>query len=486
MSILCADAYSHHIDLITKTNDEAHRFANAVETGGVATVVNMLGLADIERERNRQIYLLNDKRKVALSNAEHEKKKLELSCRLHTLFFSFLICCIIWVLTRPLLEDLAGSVFVSLAGGVLFFLWFTCKGLAQIANRHLVALQNAEWEAIRQFVWQISDERKCSFPLCLFEQGVSAWPSFRSFCERLNRKREKDRWIEIERAIPPIPEPPSPPRFIDAVIVMRQKNKRRYAKWLMDFEQWVSLQGKHSHGRSEQGKIWSWQDRKWHRLFDEWRAKTLTPELVRINHWLREKSDVRREALRREYQRRYSRLPDESEITVQPRPTVEAEKIPVCYGYGHRIIGHDRLKLFIASVVPPMPKLSTVDTETLRCIASYAKGLEGIGDMMRLIHFIEIFQYYCTDKNIPEYGFASLHESGLREIFAAGEIFCCHQQGLLNDNIALACEHMAVIATTVLERDIWKYVKTLCTQVPVKTICVRKPQGETSFELQAE
>ena len=448
-------------------------------------IVEMLRLADNAEEAERQVKVLFSERKRLEIIAESDSKAAMTSCRLKAVFAAGLSAVFAAAIFKvPILAILA----------IPCYLFFTKKGFAECARQKSACLKNIKWKCVCKLVDVVADEAeiyekirslvdergyKPVFSPLFLEQGLTAWDRYRDFCDNLNRKREKDRWAEIEQAVPLIPEPPSPPRFIDAVIVTGQKNKRRYAKWLMDFERWVSLQGKYSHGRSEQGKIWSGQDWKWHRLFDEWQAKTLIPELSRINHCLRERFDERKEEMRREYQRRFSRLPSDDEIPIEPPPTVKGENIPDCYGWGRRIIRHDRLQAYIAAVVPPMPKLNNAEAETLRCIASYVRGLEGIGYLSRLIHFVSTFQYHCADKCIPDYGWACIGETGLREIFVAGEIFCCHQQGLLNANIAAATKHYAIIAITTLERDIWQYVETLCFQKPSIFLTQKHP----SFEL---
>lgn len=454
-------------------DDEAQRFVFAVESGNDSLIVEMLRLAENTDESERQIEILFSERQRLERTVESGNKSEMTKCRLVAICVSVLLAVLVAAIFHsPVLAFVA----------IPCYWLFSKKSFAECERHKMIRLKYLNWKCVCRLVDVVADERgyKHAFSPLFLEQGLSAWNRYRDFCGQLNRKREEDRWAEIERAVPPLPQSPSPPRFIDAVIVLGQKDKRRYAKWLMDFDRWIDSRGRNSYVRSEQGKSWSWGDWKWHRLFDEWQAKTLIPELFRINHSLRERFDKHKEEMRREYQRRFSRLPSDDEIPIRPLPTVEGENIPDCYGCGHRIIRHDRLQAYIAAVVPPMPKLNNAESETLRCIASYARGLDGVGSLNRLVRFVSNFQYHCADRRIPDYGWACIGETGLREVFAAGEIFCCHQQGLLNTNIAVASRHYAVIAITTLERDIWRYVEELCFQKPMLDVALMQPSFELS------
>lgn len=452
---------------------EAQRFVFAVESEDDSLIVKMLRLAENANEAERQVKILSSERKKMEKVVESDNASEAMNCRLVAICASVVLAALVAALFHS-------SVLAVVAIPCYWF--FSNRQLAEHERHKMIRLKNLNWECVCKLVNAIANERGYGqqfFPYFL-EQGLPALNRYRDFCDRLNRKREKDRWVEIEKAIPPVHNPPQPPRFIDAVIVLGQRNKRRYAKWLVDFEKWVSFRSSRSHCRSEQGRVWSWQDWKWHRLFDEWQAKTLIPELSRINHFLDERFNERKEAMRQEYLRRFSRLPSEAEVPISRPSTVKGERIPDCYGWGHRIIRHDQLRAYIAAVVPPMPNLCQDDADTLRCIASYAACLDGVGSMSRLIQLVSIFQYHCSDKCMPDYGWACVRGTGLREVFVAGEIFCCHQQGLLNANIAAATKHCAVMALTSLERSIWQYVETLCTQKPVIVIAQKRPPFELS------
>ncbi len=454
---------------------EADAFSSAVMAGEFDKVVKLLRLADTEAEMGRQSRIISSAHAKLINVATTNYCASITSCRLQGIVFALLLGCLA-AMMLCLGIGVSGELFIPflLAVAVPFYCFFASKRIEEIERKRQFDLNNCNWEAVRRLVEFIASERGSahSFTPLFFEEGPSAWKSYRTFCDDLNRKREKDRWSAILKKHPPL-IPPVAPRFVDAVILV---GGRRYAEWLLSFEKWLQ---RYYH-TSEQGKCWAALDRVWHRRFAEWKSGDQKVQLERLNTQFKEECKCRRKELREEYLHQFKRLPCDEETPGCFTNISGEREIPYCYGYGHRIIDIRHLQSYIKSTVFPMPLLKRIDAETINGLKSFIQGLNGIGNIDRLVHFVVTFQYRCSSMKVPEYQWASCERSGIREIFVAGEIFACHQQRLLNANVAVASKHMAIVAHTKLERDIWNYIESLCSHPPVIVVCT---SSSTEFTL---
>ena len=190
---------------------------------------------------------------------------------------------------------------------------------------------------------------------------------FSNLIDNYKSNRERKRWDEISKVIPHISTPPLP-SFSESSYTVRGL---KYDAWREEFVNWRNQVGPDSpielmhkrriasfmdlldakkdcarwHGeRSMKGKEYAAEDRLWRTYFDEWKKTCLIPAIDRINKWIKQESDNRRNLFREEYCRRFGVYPPAESVPERyfPSPLSESSwlikgmSIPRLYERGRR------------------------------------------------------------------------------------------------------------------------------------------------------